>query len=98
MVSPSPPVPVGERLASLAAAHAATVAPRVALVRANDTAARWNLFPMMVSHVILRPGRICFFRPHPAWVAEFGGPVSAKTRETAIPSQQELVCQLSELF
>ena len=73
--------------------RAATVAPSVALGRANDTAARWNLFPMMVSHVILRPGRNCFFRPHPAWAAQLGGPVSAprRVRRPFRPSRSSFV-------
>ena len=58
----------------------------------------WIFFPIMVSHVILRPGRNCFFRPHPAWAAQLGGPVSAPrlVRRPFRPSK--LVCQLSELF
>ena len=43
---------------------------------------------MIVSRVILRPGRNCFFRPHPAWPHNL--------RQPFRPSK--LVCQLSELF
>ena len=93
---PSAPVPVGERWASLLfrLSPLAGRRPRsVALGRANDTAARWNLFPMMVSHVILRPGRNCFFRPHPAWAAQLGGPVSAprRVRRPFRPSRSSFV-------